>query len=405
MQQFQTIDTINVSGKRVLVRVDYNVPVKDGKIGDATRIEKSARTILDLCDKGAKVILLSHLGRPDGQARAEFSLQILLSEITKALGGKPVSFVSDCIGADVQSAIAAMKPGTVLLCENVRFHAGEEKNDPAFARQLAECGDIYVNDAFSAAHRAHASTEGLAHILPSAIGRLMQSEIGALQKTLENPGRPAVAIVAGSKVSTKVDVLFNLLAKVDILVVGGGMANTFLAAQGLNMGKSLVDSESIGIAQKILAEAAKQNKEILLPVDGIVAPEFKENSPSDIADVKNIPADKMILDIGPTSVVRIAQKLAAAKTVLWNGPLGVFEMQPFDRGTVAVAREIARLTGLGKILSVAGGGDTVAALEHAGVVAEFSYVSTAGGAFLEWIEGKDLPGIAALRGAANRKIA
>jgi phosphoglycerate kinase len=403
MANYKTIDELNVAGKSVLVRVDYNVPIKDGKITDATRIEKSAKTILDLSSRGAKVILLSHLGRPDGHKKPEFSLSVVLPELSRALGGKPVTFVDDCIGDGVKSAIQKLPNGQILLCENVRFHAGEEKNDPDFTAKLAELGDFYVNDAFSAAHRAHASTEGLAHLLPSAVGRLLQAELDALQKTLENPLRPAMAIVGGAKVSTKVDVLFNLLSKVDILTVGGGMANTFLVAQGLHVGKSLVDKESVSIAQKILAEAKSQGKEILLPIDAMVSAELKPHATPDIASVSAIPPDKMILDVGPASVVKIAQKMAHVKTVLWNGPLGVFETPPFDRGTIAIAQEIARLTGAGKLLSVAGGGDTVSALEHAGVMDKLSYVSTAGGAFLEWLEGKELPGIAALKKSPMKK--
>ena len=403
MAKFQTIDELLVAGKRVLVRVDYNVPMKSGKVTDATRIQKSAKTILDLCAKGAKVILLSHLGRPDGKANAEFSLRQIVPDISAALGNKPVAFAGDCVGAAAQNQIQSMPAGSVIMLENVRFHAGEEKNDPAFADQLAMLGDCYVNDAFSAAHRAHASTEGLAHRLPCAAGRLMQAELTALSQTLDNPARPAMAIVAGSKVSTKVDVLFHLLSRVDVLVVGGGMANTFLVAGGANVGKSLVDSESIDIAKKITAAAKEQNKDILLPIDAVVAREFKAGAESQIVPISAVPADTMILDIGPMSVVKIAQKLAAVKTVLWNGPVGVFEMPPFDGGTVAIAKEIARLTADGKILSVAGGGDTVAALEHAGVMDRLSYVSTAGGAFLEWLEGKTLPGVAALSPSAMKR--
>ncbi len=403
MKNFKTMDELNLSGKRVLVRVDYNVPIKNGVVSDNTRIAKSARTILDLCAVGAKVILLSHLGRPDGARNAEFSLKPLLPEISKALGHKPVAFADDCIGDAAIHQTHAMAAGSVMLCENVRFHAGEEGNDPKFIAALAKLGDVFVHDAFSASHRAHASTEGLAHVLPSGVGRLLAAELSALEKTLENPARPAMAIVAGSKVSTKVEVLQNLLRKIDVLAIGGGMANTFLLAKGLNIGKSLADRESIPIAKRILDSAQSQNKEIILPVDAIIAGECKSGVATDIAAVTAIADDKMILDIGPATMVKIAQKLATTKTVLWNGPLGVFEVPPFDGGTNAVAREIGRLTQAGALLSVAGGGDTVAAIEHAGVATQLSYVSTAGGAFLEWLEGKDLPGIAALKSAALKK--
>ncbi len=400
MQTLPKIEELDVKNRRVLVRVDYNVPMQNGQVGDPTRIVKSAATILDLCQRGAKVILLSHLGRPDGKPNAEFSLRPLLPTISQALQNKPIAFVDDCIGQNVAAAIAALPAGGILLCENLRFHAGEEKNDAQFTAALAALGDCYVNDAFSAAHRAHASTAGLAQKLPSAMGRLLQAEIEALQNTLENPARPAWAIVGGAKISTKVEVLQNLLAKVDGLIIGGGMANTFLAAQGIAMGKSLVDTPSLPLALQILQTAKQTGKEILLPVDAVVASTLAAGVATQIVPVSAIPPEQMMLDIGPMSVIAIAKKLAVAKTVLWNGPLGVFETKPFDGGTVAVAQEIARLTGAGKILSVAGGGDTVAALEHAGVVEGMSYVSTAGGAFLEWLEGKELPGITALRRAA-----
>lgn len=404
MTQFRTLKDLDAAGKRVLVRVDYNVPLKNGVVTDATRIVRSADTIKNLSDRGAKVILLSHLGRPDGEKKMEFSLSPIAAEVSKALGGKPVQFLSDAVGdAGLAAAIQKLPNGAVALLENMRFYPGEEKNDPAFVAQLAALGDIYVNDAFSAAHRAHASTEGLAKKLPAAAGLLMQAELNALQSTLDNPQRPAMAIVGGAKVSSKVDVLLHLLSRVDILAVGGGMANTFLLAQGYNIGKSLCDKESIDIAKKILSSAKEQNKEVLLPIDTIVAPELKAGVATAIAPVSAIPADQMILDIGPASVVKLAQKLASVKTVLWNGPMGVFEVPPFDAGTNALAREVARLTEARKILSVAGGGDTVAALEHAKVADQLSYMSTAGGAFLEWLEGKELPGVAALMQAGLKK--
>ncbi len=385
-----------MSNKRVLLRVDYNVPILNGKVSDATRIEKSMPTIAQLLDAGAKVILLSHLGRPDGKVMPEFSLAPLLPEIEKLLGRK-ISFAPDCIGDAALSASQNLRPGEILLLENLRFHAGEEKNDPAFAAQLAALGDIYVNDAFSAAHRKHASTYGLAKLLPCAGGILMQQEIDALSRALENPARPAMAVVGGSKVSSKIDVLNNILPRVDILAIGGGMANTFLLAQGIEIGKSFCDRESADVARAVMQKAKEIGKEILLPIDAACSLELKPGASAQFFPANAIPKDQMILDIGPDTAKLWAEKIAQVKTILWNGPLGVFETPPFDAGTNAVAKAVANATKSKALLSVAGGGDTVAALESAGVVQDFSFVSTAGGAFLEWIEGKELPGVAALR--------
>jgi len=397
MPDFRTLDDIgDVSGKRVLVRVDLNVPMEDGEISDATRIERVAPTIAELADKGARVVLLAHFGRPKGAPDPEQSLKPIAAATAKILN-RPVAFAEDCIGDKASKAVAALKDGGVLLLENTRFHKGEEKNDPDFAKALAANGDIFVNDAFSAAHRAHASTEGMTHLLPSFAGRTMQEELEALEKGLGNPARPVVAIVGGAKVSTKIDLLLNLVKKVDALVIGGGMANTFLAARGENVGKSLCEHDLAGTARQIMIEAATAGCAIVLPVDGVVAREFKEGAASETVDVSNVPADGMILDVGPKTVKAIAGWIDRAATLVWNGPLGAFEIAPFDKATVASAREAAKQTRAGKLVSVAGGGDTVAALNHAGVADDFSYVSTAGGAFLEWMEGKPLPGVEALK--------
>ena len=396
---FKTIDSIDMAGKRVLVRVDLNVPMKNGQVTDATRIERAAPTLSELAAKGAKVIVLSHFGRPDGKRVLEMSLRPLVEPLAKALG-KPVGFADDCIGPLAEDAVRNMKAGDVLLLENLRFHKEEEKNDPAFVDKLSLVGDIYVNDAFSAAHRAHASTEGLAHRLPAVAGRLMQGELEALDKALGNPKRPVAAIVGGAKVSTKLDLLGNLVGKVDKLIIGGGMANTFLHAQGIQIGKSLAEKDLAPTALEILKKAQAAKCKVLLPVDAVVAGEFKAGAASTIVDATACPDDQMILDVGPKSVALYKEELGQCATLVWNGPLGAFELQPFDAGTVALAQEAARLTGTGKLLSVAGGGDTVAALAAAGVEEKFSYVSTAGGAFLEWMEGKTLPGVAALIRAA-----
>ncbi|WP_411033421.1 phosphoglycerate kinase [Shinella sp. BYT-45] len=390
---FKTLDNLtDIAGKRVLVRVDLNVPVKDGKVTDATRIERVAPTILELSGKGAKVILLAHFGRPKGEAVADMSLEQILPAVNDVLG-KTVRFAADCVGEPAAAAIAAMENGDILLLENTRFHKGEEKNNPDFTAALAANGDIYVNDAFSAAHRAHASTEGLAHLLPAYAGRTMQAELEALEKGLGNPARPVVAIVGGAKVSTKIDLLMNLVKKVDALVIGGGMANTFLAARGTDVGKSLCEHDLAETAKQIMIEAATATCAIVLPEDGVVAREFKANAENEVVDVKAIPADAMMLDVGPKTIEAVNAWISRASTLVWNGPLGAFEIAPFDAATVSAAKHAAAQTKQGKLVSVAGGGDTVAALNHAGVADDFTYVSTAGGAFLEWMEGKPLPGV------------
>lgn len=395
MSSFKTLDDADFRGKRVLVRVDLNVPMENGVVTDTTRIDRIVPTIRDLSGAGAKVILLAHFGRPKGERKPEDSLKPVVAPLAKALG-MPVAFADDCIGETARTAISVLANGEVLLLENTRYHKGEEKNDPALVAALAELGDAYVNDAFSAAHRAHASTEGLAHKLPAYAGRTMQAELTALQNALGAPKRPVLAVVGGAKVSTKIDLLENLVSKVDILVIGGGMANTFLAAQGIAVGKSLCEHDLADTARRILEKAKADGKEIVLPVDAVVAREFKAGAASETVPVTAVPADAMILDAGPDSVKTVAARIDGAATLLWNGPLGAFEIAPFDAATVAAARHAAARTREGKLLSVAGGGDTVAALNHAGAADDFTYVSTAGGAFLEWLEGKELPGVAAL---------
>ncbi len=395
MSQFRTLDRADVKGKRVLLRVDLNVPMEGGKVTDATRIARVVPTIAEIADKGGKVVLLAHFGRPKGRDPKE-SLQPVAREVARIVG-RPVGFAEDCIGDVAAKAVATMKDGDILCLENTRFHKEEEKNDPGFVDALAKLGDIYVNDAFSAAHRAHASTEGLGHRLPAYAGRTMQAEIEALSRALEHPQRPVVAIVGGAKVSTKLDLLGNLLDKVDVLAIGGAMANTFLLAQGTGIGKSLAEPDLAATARQIMDKAKKSGRELVLPVDVVVAKEFKAHAPSRVAALDDIAGDEMILDIGPRSVEHVVSVLARAKTLVWNGPFGAFEMEPFDNGTVAVAEAAAELTAAGKIVSVAGGGDTVAALNAAGAAGRFSYVSTAGGAFLEWLEGKTLPGVEVLR--------
>lgn len=396
MTAFKTLDDIDVSGKRVLVRVDLNVPMTDGTVTDATRILRILPTINEIADKGGKVILLAHFGRPKGAVVPEMSLASVVSTLSDMLG-KPVAFATDCIGPMAQAAVAAMKDGDVVLFENTRFHPGEEKNDPAFVEALAQNGDLFVSDAFSAAHRAHASTEGLARHMEAAAGRTMQAELEALEAGLGNPQRPVIAVVGGAKVSTKLDLLGNLVGKVDRLVIGGGMANTFLAAQGVSVGKSLCEHDLGETARSILAEAEKQGCEIILPSDVVIAAEFAANTENDTVAVDACPDDKMILDAGPESIATIADKIRSSKTLVWNGPLGAFEIEPFDAATVAVAKVAAEQTKAGSLVSVGGGGDTVAALNHADAAKDFSYVSTAGGAFLEWMEGKELPGVSVLR--------
>ncbi|MBX9453496.1 MAG: phosphoglycerate kinase [Mesorhizobium sp.] len=395
MTGFRTLDEAQVSGKRVLVRVDLNVPVKDGQVTDATRIERVAPTITELADKGAKVILLAHFGRPKGEPNPEMSLEPIAAA-TEAVIGRKVAFAADCIGERAAKAVASLADGDILLLENTRFHKGEEKNDPDFVKALAANGDVYVNDAFSAAHRAHASTEGLAHLLPAYAGRTMQAELEALEKGLGKPAKPVVAIVGGAKVSTKIDLLMNLVKRVDALVIGGGMANTFLAARGTDVGKSLCEHDLAPTAKQIMIEAATAGCAIVLPTDAVVAREFKANAANETISVEAVPADAMILDVGPKTVEVVNQWIEKAQTLVWNGPLGAFEIAPFDAATVAAAKFAADRTRAGKLVSVAGGGDTVSALNHAGVADDFSYVSTAGGAFLEWMEGKELPGVVAL---------
>ena len=395
MPAFRTIDQLDAKGKRILVRADLNVPMKDGAVTDTARIDQAATTIRDLVGKGARVVVLSHFGRPDGKRVESMSLKASMPALSRAVG-KPVAFANDCIGPDAEAAVAAMKDGDVLLLENTRFHAEEEKNEARFVAALAKLGDAYVNDAFSAAHRAHATTEGLAHRLAAYAGRGMQAELEALGRVLEKPQHPVVAIVGGAKVSSKLAVLENLITKVDALVIGGGMANTFLKAQGLPIGKSLHEPALLDKAREIMAKAKERNCAIVLPSDGVVAKEFKAMAAAKTLPIAETPDDGMILDIGSDSIAAIAARLETAKTVVWNGPVGAFETPPFDNGTSAVARHVAMLTKVGQMVSVAGGGDTLAALAHAGAEDGFTYCSTAGGAFLEWLEGKELPGVKAL---------
>jgi phosphoglycerate kinase len=398
MSDFKTLDDLDPSGKTCLVRVDLNVPMADGKVTDTTRIDRILPTIRELSDKGAKVVLLAHFGRPKGQAVAEMSLKQVVPALTKALG-KPVAFATDCVGPTAEQAIANLMQGDVILLENTRFLAGEEKNDPELARNMARLGDIFINDAFSAAHRAHVSTEGLAHLLPAYAGRTMQAELEALASGLGNPVAPVMAIVGGAKVSSKLDLLQNLMTKVDMLVIGGGMANTFLAAKGKDVGKSLCEHDLAETARHIMDTAAENECDIILPVDAVVAREFKANADNQTVSVDDIPADAMMLDVGPDTVALITARMDQTRTLVWNGPLGAFEMTPFDRSTVAAAQHAGKLTEAGKLVSVAGGGDTVSAMNHAGVGSQLSYISTAGGAFLEWMEGKPLPGVDALKAA------
>jgi len=392
---FRTLDDLSVKGKRVLVRADLNVPVAEGKVTDDTRIQRQAPTLRELAQAGARVIVLSHFDRPKGKVVPSMSLKVLQAPLSEAVGRK-VAFAEDCIGPKAEAAVAALKDGDVLLLENTRFHKGEEDNEPAMARQLAALGDIFVNDAFSAAHRAHASTEGVARLLPNAAGRSMQAELTHLQKALGNPERPLLAVVGGAKVSTKIELLENLVTRVETLVIGGAMANTFLAAQGIAIGKSLYEPDHLETARKVIHMANESGAVILLPSDVVVAKEFKAGAAHRTVPVSDIGADEMALDVGPESINAFENRLLTTRTLVWNGPFGAFETAPFDRGTVAAAQIVAAATRAGSLLSVAGGGDTVAALAHAGVEADFTYVSTAGGAFLEWLEGKSLPGVEAL---------
>jgi phosphoglycerate kinase len=393
---FRTLDDAAVAGKRVLLRVDLNVPTENGRVTDTTRIERVAPTIEEIAAKGGKVILLAHFGRPKGKPDEAYSLRPVAAAVGDIIK-RPVAFATDSIGKTAADAIAKMKNGDVLLLENTRFYKAEEKNDPAHVDELAKLGDIYVNDAFSAAHRAHATTEGLAHKMPAYCGRAMQKELEALGLALGNPARPVAAIVGGAKVSTKLDLLGNLVNKVDFLIIGGGMANTFLFAEGKHVGKSLCEKDLADTARSIVTAAEKAKCRILLPVDATVAKELKAHAPARVVDVDHVAEDEMILDIGPKSVVGVEEVLGKIKTLVWNGPPGAFETPPFDAATMAIAKTAASLTKDGKLKSVAGGGDTVAALNEAKVADDFTYVSAAGGAFLEWMEGKALPGVEALR--------
>jgi phosphoglycerate kinase len=401
MARFDTLDTLPVlneqaAGARVLVRGDLNVPMRGGVVTEATRIERLAPTILELADRGCKVVVMSHFDRPKGRVVPEMSLKPLVEPLKEALGGRNVVFINDCIGDAAEAAIAALPEGGIALLENLRFHAGEEANDDVFINALALLGDAFVNDAFSAAHRAHASTEGIARVLPSAAGRSMQAELDALEVALGDPDRPVVAVVGGAKVSTKLDVLSNLVAKVDRLVIGGAMANTFLYALGTDVGASLCEIDMADTARAVMASADEADCEVVLPSDVVISEKFEAGAPHETVPIAAVRADTMILDVGEGTAQALADSLKDCKTVLWNGPLGAFEIRPFDRGTNIVAQAAAKLTAEGKLRSVAGGGDTVAALAAANALNDFSYVSTAGGAFLEWLEGKELPGVAAL---------
>jgi phosphoglycerate kinase len=396
MNDFRTLDDIEVKSRRVLVRTDLNVPMKDGVIGDTLRIDRQAPTIRELADKGARVIVLSHFDRPKGKVVPSMSLRPIAPALAKAVG-RPVAFAEECVGEVAEKAVAALKDGDVLLLENTRFHAGEEMNDPGFARAVASLGDIFVNDAFSAAHRAHATTEALARLLPAVAGRAMEAELMHLHKALDHPKRPVMAVVGGAKISSKIALLAHLVKRVDVLVIGGGMANTFLAAQGFNVGKSLCEHDQMETARRILSAAIEASSAVVLPCDVVVAREFRANAPSRTIAVADVAPDEMILDVGPATIKDFEKRLDYVATLVWNGPFGAFEMEPFDKGTVTAAQAAAKRAREGKLLSVAGGGDTVSALNHAGVANDFSYVSTAGGAFLEWMEGQELPGVKALK--------
>jgi phosphoglycerate kinase len=395
MMPYQTLDDLEIDGKRVLVRVDFNVPMADGKVTDATRLDRTLPTIREVVAKGGKAVLLSHYDRPKGKRVASMSLEPVAEALETMLGIK-VAFAPDCVGEEAEAAVNALKGPGVILLENTRFHKGEEENEAGFAKALSLNGDLYVNDAFSSAHRAHASTEGLAHLLPAVAGRAMEKELSYLAAALSNPQRPMMAVVGGAKVSTKIDLLLNLVGKANILVVGGGMANTFLFAQGKSVGKSLCEPTLADTAREIMAQARERGCEILLPSDAVVATKFEANAPHETVSVDAVGADGMILDVGPETVDAIVDAMDRAKTLVWNGPLGAFEIAPFDTSTVEAARYAAKRAKAGALVAVAGGGDTVAALNHARVADDFTYVSTAGGAFLEWLEGKTLPGVAAL---------
>jgi phosphoglycerate kinase len=395
LDSFRSIETADVSGKRVLIRADLNVPMSGGQVTDATRIERLLPTFRDLLSRGAKVVILSHLGRPDGKPVAKYSLKPVADKLSSLLG-VDAFFGEDCVGPVAEAVVEKLAPGQIAMLENLRFHAEEEKNDAGFATALAKLGDLYVNDAFSVSHRAHASTEALARLLPAYAGPSMLAEIGALKLALDAPQRPVAAIVGGAKVSTKIDVLGHLAKKVDFLIIGGGMANTFLFAKGLAVGKSLHEPGAISTVEDIQRKAAEAGCKIVLPVDVVVASELKPNVETGVVSVNEVAADKMILDVGPASVKEFAQTIANCKTLLWNGPVGAFETPPFGEATFKLEREAAKLTEAGALTTIAGGGDTVAALNAAGLTDKFSYVSTAGGAFLEWLEGRTLPGVAVL---------
>ncbi len=397
MSQFKTLSDYDVAGKRVLLRADLNVPMKDGVVTDSTRIDRTLPTIVELMQKGARIVLITHWGRPKGQRVPEMTVKPIADALSSKLG-KPVKFADDCIGEEAEAIVNSLSDTEVCVLENLRYYKEETDNDTAFAEKLAKLGDIYVNDAFSCAHRAHASTEALARLLPSAAGRLMQAELEALSGALDAPQRPLAALVGGAKVSTKLDVLNNLSAKVDMLIIGGGMANTFLNAKGINIGNSLCEHDLADTARDIIAAAEKNGCEIVLPIDGVVAKEFAANAENRVVNLADgVNDDEMILDVGPASVADVKARLGNCKTIVWNGPMGAFEIEPFDAGTNGAAQAAAELTKAGSLVSVAGGGDTVAALDHAGAKDDFTYISTAGGAFLEWLEGKELPGVEVLR--------
>jgi phosphoglycerate kinase len=397
MDMFKTLDDMTVAGQRVLVRGDLNLPVQGGRVTDTTRIDRMLPTLRELMEKGARVVVISHFGRPKGRVVPEMSLKPVADALSQALGGTPVAFAADCIGDAAKAVVDGLADGEIALLENLRFHPGEEANDAGFAGDLAALGDIYVNDGFSVSHRAHASTEAIARLLPAAAGRNMQSELEALESALGDPKRPVLALVGGAKVSTKLAVLGNLIEKVDALVIGGGMANTFLHALGTDVGASLCEADLADTAREIMAKADSAGCEIILPSDVVIAGKLEAGAPSETVMTAAVPPEKMILDIGPDSAAALSERLGSVRTLLWNGPLGAFEFPPFDAATVTVAQAAAKCTDAGEMVSVAGGGDTVAALRHAGVADSFTYISTAGGAFLEWIEGKELPGVAALR--------
>jgi phosphoglycerate kinase len=396
LSRIRTIEGIDVRGKRVLIRVDFNVPIENGVVADATRLERVLPTITRLADSGAKVIVISHLGRPKEGPSADTSLRPVALKMRELMPYTKVHFIGDCVGEEARRGLAALKPGDVAVLENVRFYPGEEKNDRQFAKRLAEHADLYVNDAFSTAHRAHASIEAIADLMPSYAGLLMMAEIAALGRALENPERPVMGIVGGAKVSTKIEVLTHLVNRMDVLVVGGGMANTFLLAKGVKIGNSLSEPDFVPTAKDIMARAERAGCEIVLPSDVVIANELKEGAEWRVCPVGEVPDGALILDFGPESIAALKRKLATVRTVLWNGPLGAFETAPFGEGTFALAREVASLTKAGKLVSVAGGGDTVRALKEAGAASSFTYVSTAGGAFLEWLGGHELPAVVAL---------